>query len=176
MNRGREERRRGAVDLAFPLRVAAGVLFSAIVVLTIAQVFFRFVLGSPLVWSEEVARACVVWVTFIGAAVVCWDGTHLNVDVVFQKIPQRFRGWVRDFNAVVATVFLGAVVYYGLPLVAISNRHVVGSLNMPLSLIRVSGIVGAVLMILFIVLRRFYRRRVEKAMQGAAFDDSNDAI
>lgn len=176
MGENRGTRRRRPLDLAFPLRVIAGTLFCIIVVLTIAQVFFRFVLGSPLVWSEEIARACVVWVTFLGAAVVCWDGTHLNVDVFFRKIPQRFLPWVRDFNALVGVAFLGAVVYYGLPLVAISNRHLVGSLDLPLSVIRSSGVVGAILMILFIVLRRFYRRPAEKAAQGDAFDDSTDAM
>ena len=41
-------------DVALPLRILVGVAFATIVTLTIAQVFFRFVLNSPLVWSEEV--------------------------------------------------------------------------------------------------------------------------
>lgn len=60
----------GRVDLALPLRIVVGCAFALIVALTIAQVFFRFALNSPLVWSEELARLLLVWVTFIGAAVV----------------------------------------------------------------------------------------------------------
>ena len=55
---------RPPVDLAFPLRLVVGAGFGVIVVLTIAQVIFRFVLDSPLVWSEELARLLLVWVTF----------------------------------------------------------------------------------------------------------------
>ena len=76
-------------DLALPIRIVVGLGFGLIVALTIAQVFFRFALDSPLIWSEELARLLLVWVTFVGAAVVAWDGTHLNVDVVFSRLPDR---------------------------------------------------------------------------------------
>ena len=45
-----------------------GGLMAAIAILTLAQVFWRYVLEQPLQWSEEVARYCFVWVTFLGAA------------------------------------------------------------------------------------------------------------
>ncbi|MCJ7830675.1 MAG: TRAP transporter small permease subunit, partial [Desulfobacterales bacterium] len=91
-----------ARDLALPLRILVGSLFGVIVALTILQVFFRFALDSPLIWSEELARLLLVWVTFLGAAVICWDGTHLNVDTLFMKIPPKLRRFVRLFNAAVA--------------------------------------------------------------------------
>lgn len=166
----------GPRDLSFPFRVIAGTLFCLIVVLTIIQVFCRFVLNSPLVWSEELARLSVVWMTFIGAAIVCWDGTHLNVDVLFLHMPSRLRRWTRNFNAAIAVFLLGIIVYYAVPLVRISNRQLIGSFNMPVSVIRVSAVVGCVLMIAFIVLRRIYRQPREKAALGDAFDDSNEVM
>jgi len=171
-----EAGKRGPIDLAFPFRTIAGTLFCIIIVLTITQVICRFVFNSPLVWSEEVARLSVVWMTFLGAAVVCWDGTHLNVDVMFLNMPSRVRRWARDFNAVVAVFLLGVVIYYALPLIRISNRHLIGSLNLPVSVIRASAAVGCGLMIAFIVLRRLYRLPKEKARLGDAFDDSADTM
>lgn len=166
----------GPRDLAYPFRVIAGTLFCVIVVLTITQVFCRFVLNSPLVWSEELARLSVVWMTFIGAAVVCWDGTHLNVDVVFLHMPSRLRRWSRNFNATIAVFLLGIIVYYAVPLVRISNRQLIGSFNMPVSVIRVSAVVGCVLMIAFIVLRRIYRLPQEEAALGDTFNDSKEVM
>ena len=176
MDTGPDSAKRGPIDLAFPFRVIAGTLFSIIVVLTIVQVFFRFVLDSPLVWSEELSRLSVVWMTFIGAAVVCWDGTHLNVDVMFLHMPLRVRRWLRNLNAIVAIVLLGAIVYFAVPLLIISNRQVIGSFNMPVSFIRVAATVGCVLMIAFIVLRRAYRLPRERAVKGDSFDDSNEVM
>ena len=84
--------RRRARDFALPLRSLVGLTFATIVSLTIAQVFFRFALDDPLIWSEELVRILVIWMTFVGAAVVCWDGRHLNVDVTFIRLPPATRG------------------------------------------------------------------------------------
>ena len=50
------------LDLAYPLRLLVGGAFIIIVALTLIQVFFRSVLDSPLIWSEEVVRLLLVWV------------------------------------------------------------------------------------------------------------------
>ena len=39
------------------------------VLVTLAQVIFRYVLAAPLPWSEELARYCFVWIVFLGGAV-----------------------------------------------------------------------------------------------------------
>ena len=75
--------RASVVDWIAPLRWISGLLFLLIVVLTIAQVVWRFALNNPLVWSDEVARLLLIWMTFVTAAVVTYDGTHLCVDTFF---------------------------------------------------------------------------------------------
>ena len=42
-------------------------LLLAIIAIVSAQVFCRFVLNSSLIWSEEVAGWCMVWIVFAGA-------------------------------------------------------------------------------------------------------------
>ena len=32
------------------------------------QIFMRFILGSSLGWSEELARYCFIWLVFIGVS------------------------------------------------------------------------------------------------------------
>lgn len=153
-SRGGERR---VYDLAYPLRVIVGVAFALIVVLTILQVFCRFVLDSPLIWSEELAQLLLVWVTFVGAAVVCWDGRHLNVSVLFDRLPARWRKPVSIFNAVVAIAVLVVLVVGALPLIRINMNVDMSALGISASWLRAPAIVGGILMIAFIVLRRFYR-------------------
>ncbi len=167
---------RSPVDLAFPLRILVGAGFATIVALTIAQVFFRVALDSPLVWSEELSRLLLVWVTFIGAAVICWDGTHLNVDVVFVHLGPRIRRLVRAFNSVVALVFLAVLAWYSIKMVEIEHITTLGSMDIPASFLRVPATIGGVLMIVFIVLRRFYLLRREKAIKGDAFSDHKEPM
>lgn len=144
-------------DWALPLRVIVGVAFSVIVVLTISQIFFRFVLDSPLVWSEELVRLLVVWMTFIGAAVICWDGGHLSVDVLFVRLPSGARRALRIFNCIVALLFLGALVWFSIPLVELTMHVTIGAMDLPEAAYRVPATIGGCLMIVFVVMRILLR-------------------
>jgi TRAP-type C4-dicarboxylate transport system permease small subunit len=147
------------VDLALPLRILVGCAFALIVGLTIAQVFFRFALDSPLIWSEELARLLLVWVTFVGAAVVAWDGTHLNVNVVFARLPPGLKVVTRWFNLLVALGFLTILVWFSIPLVRIENMADMGALGIPYGWVRLPATVGGALILALVLLRRFYRLR-----------------
>lgn len=46
-----------------------------------AQVVARYVFGSPLSWSEEVARLAMIWLTFIAASFVAAKREHIAVDL-----------------------------------------------------------------------------------------------
>ncbi len=144
-------------DWALPLRIIVGSVFATIVVLTIAQIFFRFVLNSPLVWSEELVRLLVVWMTFIGAAVICWDGRHLSVDVLFVRLPKKLRRALRLFNCAVALGFLSFLVWYSIPIVELSMYVSLGAMDLPEAIYRVPATIGGILMIVFIFLRIFLR-------------------
>ena len=148
-------------DFAFPLRFLVGWAFIIIVVLTVTQVFFRSVLDSPLIWSEEIVRLLLVWVVFLGGAVVCWDGRHLNVDVAFVRLPPSVKRIVRSVNMAVALGFLIAFGWTSWRIVMLNRFSEIGSITLSMSWIRIPATIGAALMILFILLRVFYRRRRE---------------
>ncbi len=176
MEANQQKGTRKFLDLAFPFRIISGVLFATIVTLTILQVFCRFVLDSPLIWSEELVRLLLVWLTFLGAAVLCWDGTHLNVDAFFIKIPLKLRRWVRGFNRACAVVFLVILVYYSIPLVQIDHMTTMSAFDIPASIVRVPATIGGGLMVFYIILRWIYRNRRERFHRGKAFDDRTDPM
>jgi TRAP-type C4-dicarboxylate transport system permease large subunit len=72
--------------------VIAG-LMAAITILTLAQVFWRYILELPLQWSEEIARYCFVWVTFLGAATLMrlQDG-HPAIDALYVRVSSKTLG------------------------------------------------------------------------------------
>ncbi len=156
---------RRARDLAKPLRWLVGAMFATIVILTISQVFFRFALDSPLVWSEELSRLLLVWVTFIGAAVVAWDGRHLVVDVLFIRMPARLREIVRWSNLAITVAFLAILGWSSIELVKINHLTELGALALPGSVVRLPATVGGFLILAFVLLRRFYRLPREQAGQ-----------
>lgn len=60
--------------------VAVGLL-AAILLAMGSQVIARYVFGSPLSWSEEVARLAMIWLTFIAASFVAAKREHIAVDL-----------------------------------------------------------------------------------------------
>lgn len=61
-------------------------LITVLVGVTFLQVLGRFVFKIPIVWTEELARICFVWLTFIGAAIAVREGTHLNLDMLISQL------------------------------------------------------------------------------------------
>jgi TRAP-type C4-dicarboxylate transport system permease small subunit len=73
---------------------AVAALFLFVILATMgAQVFARYVFDSPIPWSEEVARLCLIWMTFIAAAFVMAQGGHITVDLLSPRL--SVRGQVR---------------------------------------------------------------------------------
>jgi TRAP-type transport system small permease protein len=65
----------------------------AVAILTIlaAQVVFRFALNQSLIWSEEVAAWCMVWLVYLGAAALTHRGEHVSIPFFLNLLPTRLR-------------------------------------------------------------------------------------
>lgn len=73
------------IALAWLVRVeqiVSVMLLTTIVVTMGAQVIWRYVLQSPLSWSEEIARLAMIWLTFIAASFVSAKHQHIAVDLI----------------------------------------------------------------------------------------------
>ncbi|WP_417830317.1 TRAP transporter small permease [Thalassospira sp.] len=151
---------RRSFDIALPLKIAVGFALALILVLTLAQVVLRYFFDSPLLWSEELSRLLVVWMTFIGAAAVCWQGRHLSVDVFVVLLPERVRKFVRLINQFLALGFLTILTWKSFRIVKLENFQEMSILPLPAGTVRLAATVGAILMIIAIVSRIFLARRL----------------
>ena len=70
------------------------VALMAVMLATLAwQVFSRFVINLPSVWTEEVARYSFIYMTFFGAALGVKNSTHFGVSLLTDAL----HGPARDF-------------------------------------------------------------------------------
>jgi TRAP-type C4-dicarboxylate transport system permease small subunit len=63
------------------------ILVTMLTAVTFAQVCARYVLGDPLIWSEEAARYLFVWVSMVGAALALREGGHFGLDLLIRRAP-----------------------------------------------------------------------------------------
>jgi len=58
-------------------------LIAVMIIPVTLQIFSRFVDFIPrYIWTEEVARFCLMWLIMLGATIAVRDGTHFDVDVL----------------------------------------------------------------------------------------------
>jgi TRAP-type C4-dicarboxylate transport system permease small subunit len=84
-------------------------------VCVLLQVFVRYVLEQPLPWTDEVARYCFVWASFLAAAVIVGRGEHFNIDFMLEALPHRARGLLRLLGTALCIGFALILVVYGYP-------------------------------------------------------------
>ncbi len=63
----------------------------AMVVMVFANVVMRYIFNTGLPVSEELARWCFVWLTFLGSILVLHERSHLGVDIVIQALKPGLR-------------------------------------------------------------------------------------
>ncbi|OLO27877.1 TRAP transporter small permease protein [Alkalihalophilus pseudofirmus] len=92
------------------------------VVVVFIQVFMRYVLGSSLVWSEELARYAFIWMIYIGVSYGVKRQAHIKVDA-FALIFKRTGKLVLALCANVAfLLFAILLTYYSFEVVSQVTR------------------------------------------------------
>ncbi len=86
--------RRLADILNLAAQVVAGGALAVIAVITLMQIYFRFVVNESLVWSVELGTFLNVWVGFIGAIVVMRTWQHTNIPTFVSMVPAPARYYV----------------------------------------------------------------------------------
>src|SRR5215831_14654130 len=93
-------------------------LFTAMLVVVLAQVFVRFLLYRwlQIAWADEIGRALLVWSSFWGAVLVTRESHHITVDLLYDRLPAAQQWIVRIVADVVIGVFLVIVLWKGSPI------------------------------------------------------------
>lgn len=95
------------------LDVFAVSLFIIIFAIVLLQVFMRYFLGSPLVWSEELARYLFVWVSFIGWIFATRNGTHIRIGAFTDRLSPPVKKAIAFLNFALMLIFSIVLIRYG---------------------------------------------------------------
>lgn len=82
----------------------AGLLLMAMLLIVVMQIVFRYVLNDSLVWSEELAKAMMVWTAFLVAPWAYRIGANVRIELFIDEMPLVFRNSL--------TLLLNALVFW----------------------------------------------------------------
>jgi tripartite ATP-independent transporter DctM subunit len=97
-----------AIDHAIGMVVEplAALLVIVEIAILSAGVFTRYVLGNPLVWSDELATIVFLWLAMLGAVVAYRRGEHISLSVLVRRSPPRTRAILEAISSVVTAIFV----------------------------------------------------------------------
>lgn len=126
--------------------------------LLILSVFFRYILNSPIVWSDEIVRYSLVWMTFAGAALATRDDKHILVDVIDTILSEKGRKITNGFVDLVVIAFMAFLIYYGIRMTDYERGMFGETLTwISYAYVYVSIPIGAAVTILFTVSKYFVK-------------------
>lgn len=85
----------------------AGTVLAILIVLTFAGVIWRYFLGKPFTWLEEVQTACMVWIVFSAAGAAFRMGNHVAIEMIVDLMPRALQKVMTILISVVVVAVLG---------------------------------------------------------------------
>ncbi len=87
--------------------------FAGMFACVLGQVVFRYFLGDPLTWSDELARYLFVWCAFLGWVIAARRHSHLAISALPERATPRVRALLALAAAGAAIAFAVVLTYYG---------------------------------------------------------------
>jgi len=103
---------------AVPCMIAIG----GMTVIVILGVIFRYVLGSPLGWTEEAARYLMIWAASLAVSMGIMKGEHVGINLMVNAFPPKIRRWMAISVHLAILAFLWVLTQRGY-LMAINGRN-----------------------------------------------------
>jgi len=135
------------MDMSFRMvgAITAG-LFVILILIVSGQVFWRYVLQSPIFWAEEFARILYVWMIMMALIISTKEGSQASVDLITKFIFRKNIGKVFAalFVHICEFFFSIFLVIYGFKLSHFVSEQVFPALDISYSIqylaVPVSGI------------------------------------
>lgn len=83
--------------------VLAGTLFLVAVVINFVNVIGRYVFAAPIFWAEETLIFLVIWIVFVVVGAITYQGAHLNMDLLYSRMPAAMK---RAVNIAIASTLI----------------------------------------------------------------------
>lgn len=132
------------------------VLLFVLTLLVFAKVLFRYLLNSPLIWSDEIIMYVLLTLTYFGAALAAESRSHIRVELA-DKLMQYFGSKALKVYHLISDIFISLilciVIYFGVNISIYSRDQETDILLLSYFWVYILMPLGLVFMILLIAKR-----------------------
>ncbi len=151
--------------LKYILELLIGITVVAIVLILFAGVILRYVLKSPLFWAEEVTVLGLIWITFLGGAMLVRQDKHVAITFAVDRLKPSTKTRIRLFNGLLINVLLAVMVYQSWMLVGSLSASYTPAVRISDAWFGWASVAGFSLM-LFYQMRKFLSELCNRYISG----------
>lgn len=147
-------------------RLLAVAFVGGITICVMLQVCFRYLIASPLAWTDELSRYFQVWMAFIGAAIAADRLSHFHLDLIHQYLPRKLLIYV-DVLALLASIgFVAVLGYQGTQILAVVQSQLSPAMSIPMSYAYLAMPVGSFLIVWHLAVHVLDKLTASAAKEG----------
>ncbi len=123
-------------------------LFWTLAIIVFLLFFTRYILNDSLAWTEEIARYGLMWLAFIGGAVVTRKKTHIAVELLGNLMkPGRLRTTLFALVDFMTLIFMGLLAYFSVTITGRMEFQRMTVVDLPMSLVYGGVALGCFMML-----------------------------
>jgi TRAP-type C4-dicarboxylate transport system permease small subunit len=116
-----------------PIEMIASAILVVIIGLLLMGVTSRYVLSLPIVWIDEAAAFCFLWLAMLGAVIAIDRNEHLRLTLFLHMLPEKLRGFFGALGPLLVTMFLIGMLWPAIEYVIEESYITSAALNIPMS-------------------------------------------
>lgn len=140
--------------------VVASITLIVMIVLTFAGAVWRYVIGQPFTWLEEVQLFCMVWIVFAAGGAAFRTGSHVAIEMVVEMFPEAVQKIISIFVDIIVFLVIAYLLYnsFGFIQMFIKNGRASSMLKIPMTVQYGIAPVSYILMIISYFYGKYFNK------------------
>jgi TRAP-type transport system small permease protein len=147
---------------------AVAIIFAAMCLVGLLQVFNRFVLNQSISWSEEFQIYCHVWIVFLAIPIAYRYGAHMSVESLKNYLPGKVVKVFDTFIEILWIWFAVSLAWLAWRVSEVAKLQSSPGLELPMNYVYYSMVVGGVYLLLVVLRRMFLKEPFKQQYQDHA--------
>ena len=132
---------------------ACAALLLAAVVILVGVASVARAIGSPIIWSVEIAQLLFLWLCVFSIDLALQDQRHFGIGLLLDNVPPEARNIIEMVNLAVLIALLLYLIRYAWKNMILMHPRLDGALQIPGSYFHASMVVGFALLIRTLVVK-----------------------
>lgn len=129
------------------IETAFALLLLSLIVVLVAVASIARAVGSPVIWSIEIAQLLFVWLCMISADLALQKQRHFGLSLLSDMLGPSRQRWQELFNRFVLVLFLCFLLVYAVRNTQLMHPRLLGATQMHGSYLHGSMVVGLLLLL-----------------------------